>query len=207
MTRSTSPMNQSQSQSPSPAPSQEAPAGGVLARLALLTEEAASRADAGPDESERALEEAMRRATRFIAHRPRTEHEVRAKLAAGAAEPEIVERAVARLTELGLIDDPDYARRFIEERSRTRGRSLDLLVAELRAKGVSRAVADAAAAAAGMDETAHVIEVAGGLLRKVIRLPTPEQALRLKAMLQRRGFSHELAEEGVRAVMPPGGWD
>lgn len=201
-------MSRSQSPNPSPAPSERrASPESPFARLAFLAAEAASRADAGPGEAETAFEEAKARAARFIAHRPRTEHEVRTKLASGHLDARIVERTVARLTELGLIDDLDYSRRFIEERMRTRGRSLDLLVKELLGKGVSRPVAEAAAAEAGVDESARVVEVAASLVRKVIRLPTPEQALRLKAMLLRRGFDHDLAETGVRAVMPPEGWD
>ena len=178
-----------------------------LDRLALLAREAAERADDGPSEAEEALAGAVERAGRYIAHRPRTERQVRDKLRELDYEDQTIDDAVARLVELHLIDDADFARRWIDERARTKGKAPDVLVSELRARGVCREVAEEAMVAVGLDEDTQAIEVASRLIRKVLRFPLGEQGPRLYALMRRRGFSHERSEAGARAVLPPEGWD
>jgi regulatory protein len=178
-----------------------------LDQLALLAQEAAERADDGTTEAEDALAAAIERAGRYIAHRPRTERQVRDKLRELDYEDKTIDDAIARLIELHLIDDADFARRWIDERARTKGKAPDVLVSELRARGVTREVAEEALAEVGLDEDTQAIEVAARLIRKVLRFPLGEQGPRLYELMRRRGFSHEHAEAGARAVLPPEGWD
>lgn len=178
-----------------------------LDQLAQLTREAAERAEAGPSEAEQAHADAVERAGRYIGHRPRSERQVRDKLRELDYQPDTIDTAIARLTELKLIDDADFARRWIEERARTKGKAPDLLVSELRAKAVSREVAENALAASGLDEATQAVDVASRLVGKVARYPLAEQGGRLYALLRRRGFAHDHAEAGARAVLPPEGWD
>ena len=178
-----------------------------LDQLALLAREAAERADHGSTEAEEALAAAVERAGRYIGHRPRTERQVRDKLRELDYENQSIDDAVARLVELHLIDDADFARRWIDERARTKGKGPDVLVSELRARGVSREVAEEALAEVGLDEDTQAIEVASRLMRKVLRFPLGEQGPRLYALMRRRGFDHEHSEAGARAVLPPEGWD
>jgi regulatory protein len=178
-----------------------------LDQLALLTQEAAERADRGRSEAEGKLAEAIARAGRYVAHRPRTERQVRDKLRGLDHDADTINDAIARLVELHLIDDADFARRWIEERARTKGKAPDVLVSELRARGVSREVAEEALAEVGLEEETQALEVAAGLVRKVLRFPLGEQGPRLYELLRRRGFEHEHAEAGARAVLPPEGWD
>jgi regulatory protein len=178
-----------------------------LDQLALLAREAADRADDGATEAEEALASAIERAGRYIAHRPRTERQVRDKLRELDYEDRTIDDAIVRLIELRLIDDSDFARRWIEERARTKGKAPDVLVSELRARGISREVAEEALAEVGLDEDTQAIEVAARLIRKVLRFPLDEQGPRLYELMRRRGFSHEHAEAGARAVLPPEGWD
>lgn len=178
-----------------------------LDQLELLAQQAAERADDGSTQAEEALAKAMAGAGRYIAHRPRTERQVRDKLRELDFGEETIDGAVARLTELHLIDDSDFARRWIEERARTKGKAPDVLVSELRARGVSREVAEEALAEVGLEEDTQAIEVASKLVGKVLRFPLGEQGRRLYELMRRRGFSHEHAERGARAVLPPEGWD
>jgi regulatory protein len=151
--------------------------------------------------------EAMDRAGRYLAIRPRTEQEVRAKLADAGFEAAVVDEVIGRLSDLRLVDDHAFARAWVTERSRTLGRAGVVLIAELVGKGVSREVAEAAVDEAAPEEESHAAEVAATLLRKVARLPLTDQAARLQQMLLRRGFAVESAAAGVRAVLPPEGWD
>jgi regulatory protein len=149
---------------------------------------------------------AMARVGRLLALRPRSEVEIRRRLAEWGCEPETAEGVVRRLYELRLLDDADFARRWVEERSR-RGLAGAALVAELRARGVSREAAEAAVAGAGLDETAQARVLAARYLPRVADLPLRQQAARIQAMLTRRGYSPEAGAEAARAVLPPEGWD
>ena len=151
--------------------------------------------------------DAMERAGRLLARGPRTEHQVRERLERAGIEDRVVERALARLRALGLVDDLDFARRWVEERTQRIGRGAEALIAELDAKGVDRDTAERAIAEVGLDEAALARDWAMKLLPKLVNRPLAEQGRRLKIMLLRRGFSEEAASEGTRAVLPPEGWD
>jgi SOS response regulatory protein OraA/RecX len=112
---------------------------------------------------------------------------------------------VERLQDLSLLDDLAFARVWVAERSVTRGPAL--LAHELRAKGVAEDTIQDALEAARRDEGAAAVERAGAWLGRVADRPLYEQAARIQEMLLRRGFSHDAAEEAVKAVLPPEGWD
>ncbi len=154
-----------------------------------------------------AYHEAMQRAGHLLSTRPRTEHEMRARLGAAGFGNDVVDRTVERLVELKLIDDAAFALQWIEERARLKGRAPEALVAELAAKGIERELAETALAAAGIDEEAQAKAMAARLLTRVAHKPLAEQGLALMGMLMSRGFSEETAEAGARSALPPEGWD
>lgn len=153
------------------------------------------------------LKEAMERAGRLLSVRARTEHEIRERLAAAEFSGAVIDQTVARLIELGLLDDLDFARRWVQERAERKRLGPRALKAELAAKGVARDVADEALEAEQIDEEAMAADAASRWVRKVARFPLPEQAHKLQQMLLRKGFSLEAAEAGAKAVLPPEGWD
>ena len=106
-----------------------------------------------------------------------------------------------------MVDDAEFARQWIEERSARKKLSARALVYELRGKGVAADVAEAALAGAGVDETAQATELATRYVRRVASKPLAEQFTRIQQMLSRRGYSYEVAEAAARAVLPPAGWD
>jgi len=150
---------------------------------------------------------AMERAGRWLALRPRTESEIAQRLLDGGFDPRVVEKTVARLKELSLVDDHAFARQWVEERANRKGVGGSLLIAELASKGVDPEIAEAAVAEAGLDEAARARGVAAGHLPKVAGLPLARQAARIQALLLRRGFGMETALTATRAVLPPEGWD
>lgn len=153
------------------------------------------------------LSEAMHRAGRLLERRARSEYEMRQRLLGGGVDRPTIDRAIERLSELRLIDDYSFALQWISERSVRKGLAPIALLAELEAKGVARDTAEAALSEVAVDEEAQARAVAVRLSRKVAGRPAAIQANRLRDMLARRGFSPEAALAGVRAVLPPDGWD
>ena len=64
------------------------------------------------------------------------------RLGRAGYRPELVDGAIARLTELGMLDDEAFARAWVESRDRARPRGEIALRRELALKGVDRAVVD-----------------------------------------------------------------
>ena len=85
-------------------------------------------------------EEVYNRALRFLAYRPRSEAELRARLARAGFSPQEIEGALAKLRGLKLLDDEAFARSFARDRIENRGYGPLRVERELRFKGVAKAV-------------------------------------------------------------------
>jgi len=144
----------------------------------------------------------------YLSYRPRTVKEVRDKLREKGYEEELIEETIALLERLGLLDDRDFAARWVAERLRLKPRGRRVLFAELRQKGISREMAEEVLSEAfgDIDERA----LAADLLRKrAARYQNvePRQAFRrMSDFLVRKGFGFEVARE-VAQEMTPGNRD
>lgn len=82
-------------------------------------------------------------AARSLEARSRSVTEVRRRLTGAGYRADLVESAIERLTELGMLDDEAFARAWVESRDRARPRGERAIREELRLKGVDGAVIDA----------------------------------------------------------------
>ena len=138
------------------------------------------------DQRLRALDAALR----FLGVRPRSEREIRDRLARHEFAPQIVDRVIERLRELDLVDDAAFAEYWIDQRRTHRPRGGRLLKQELRLKGVDVEVA-AAALSTDDDETDGAYRAATRKAQSLRLLDERTFRQRLGAFLQRRGFSYE----------------
>lgn len=108
--------------------------------------------------------------------------------------PEIQDSAIdlvlERLVERGYVDDKKFAEYYVENRFTKKGVSKRRLVTELRKKGVSEDVINAALEEAPRDEKAELMKV----LRKKRRKYDDQ---RLTAYLMRQGFSYEMVRQAI----------
>jgi regulatory protein len=81
-------------------------------------------------------------AMRFLEARSRSIAEVRRRLTGAGYRADLVDGAISRLAELGVLDDEAFARGWVESRDRARPRGERALRDELRLKGIDRAVVD-----------------------------------------------------------------
>ena len=136
---------------------------------------------------------ALDAALRFLANRPRSEHEIRRRLARLELPDATLDRVVAQLRAHHLVDDVAFARYWVEQRQTFRPRGARLLKAELRQHGVSgelaAAVADEGSQAA--DEDAYR---AAHKKARLLAAARPDERVfrtRLAQFLARRGFDWE----------------
>jgi len=115
----------------------------------------------------------------------------------------VVEPVLARLADVGLVDDVEYARAFLEARARRRTAGRRRLEQDLRARGIS---ADDIAAARALlearegheDETAGARRVIAQAARRYAKLDPRARRQRLYALLMRRGFDGDAIEAALR---------
>lgn len=144
-----------------------------------------------------ASQTAMSAALRLIAYRPRSEAELRAKLAARGLHSQIIQ-TIDRLRELSLLDDEDFARSWVDSRNRNSPRGKRLLALELRQKGVQAQAAAGALTAMDEDEAAYR---AGARRARLLRTASLEEfRRRVGEFLLRRGFSYETAAATVERL-------
>ncbi|MCA9877964.1 MAG: RecX family transcriptional regulator [Thermomicrobiales bacterium] len=145
------------------------------------------------DDVARATEAALH----FLAYRARSEHEVRDRLKHGGFSAEAVAAAIARLHDWRYLDDADFARRWVESRSRGRPRGQRLLQQELRRKGIDAETSQQAIAEAELDEVAAATELA----RKRLSAVAGEDPLAVKrkvsAYLARRGYGFDVVRKAL----------
>ena len=143
-------------------------------------------------------------AARFLEARARSIGEVRRRLTSAGYQADLVEGAITRLGELGMLDDEAFAKAWVESRDRARPRGERALADELRLRGVDRTVIVAAlderreasaAAESADDEVApsadeaaatRLLERNSRLLARVVDPRARRQ--RAYALLARNGF-------------------
>jgi regulatory protein len=150
-------------------------------------------------------------AARFLEVRSRSIDEVRRHLAAAGYPAALVDAAIARLMELGMLDDRAFARAWADSRDRARPRGAAVLRRELGLKGIDREVvtevlaerSEAATAQATGEEggVASADEVAADRLlwksrTTLLRVADPRaRQQRAYALLARNGFDPEMCRQ------------
>lgn len=147
-------------------------------------------------------------ALRFLEARQRSSAEVRRRLTTGGYRPDLVEGAIARLTDLGMLDDEAFARAWIESRDRARPRGERALRQELALKGIDREIVEAIldervteAPDADADAARRLLARHARLLERVVDPRARRQ--RAYALLARNGFDPETAVTAISEFLGP----
>lgn len=113
---------------------------------------------------------------------------------------DVAERTLDRLTEVGLIDDSDFAMQWVQSRHTYSGKGRQALADELRRKGVPSEIAIAALDTISTDDE-HARATAM-VRRKLRTIPADverdKKIRRLVGMLARRGYPQSIAYTVVK---------
>jgi len=165
-------------------------------------------AEAEPPDGSAALEIAVR----FLGSRPRTRWELERRLRRAGVADDVIEATVARLADLGYLDDAAFARWWGEQRDRHAPRGRRMIEAELRQHGVPREVVEAyrdehlaperAPEDGGLpgDEAARARDALARHLRGRGMPDDPKAIQRLGMYLMRRGFDPETVRSTLRGA-------
>ncbi|HHP7235253.1 MAG TPA: regulatory protein RecX [Desulfobacterales bacterium] len=135
-------------------------------------------------------------ALRYLGYRARTVHMVRQELIRRGYPRGTTAETIERLQKEGLLDDVDYARRYVRERLHLKPRSSNLLRQELYRKGIRGDAAEA------------VLESVDDrrLARRIVDLRWPRwrylsperRKTKLLGYLRNRGFSPDVCMQSYR---------
>ncbi len=123
---------------------------------------------------------------KFLSYRPRSKKEVETFLRKKTKDDTLINQTITKLEKANLINDEEFAKWYIESRSRTRPRGHRLLAQELKQKGIK------------LDAERYTLDAESGLAEKALekkQILSREQAIRF---LQYRGFSWDAIEKVVR---------
>jgi regulatory protein len=150
----------------------------------------------------------VKAAARYLELRTRSIDELRRHLRAARFPESLVEQAIDRLVELGLLDDLAFAQAWVESRDRARPRGSQALRRELSLKGIDRETIEGLLAGRRVAPQADDIAEAGSpdervaerLLLKnrvsLARVADPRLGRqRAYALLARNGFDPEICRD------------
>ncbi len=145
-----------------------------------------------------AFQEALDAALQYLGPRPRSIWEVRQRLRRRGLEPEGVDEVVARLQELGFLDDAAFAGFWIENRESFRPRGRRLLELELRQRGVETEALEERLST--LDEEDSALRAARSKARGLASSSYAVFAAKVSGFLRRRGFYYEVVSTVTRRL-------
>lgn len=144
------------------------------------------------------LEENYQLALKYAAYRPRTFSEMNRYLVHRRVSKEVASNIVARLQENGLLNDRDFAEKWIENRSAFRPRSKRALEYELKRRGVEPEIIHSSIDSVEDSELAYL--AAQRQARKIEISDWREFRQKMLRYLGQRGFDYETSSDATQRV-------
>lgn len=137
-------------------------------------------------------------ALRLLAARPRSETEMRTRLAMRGIDPVVIDDEVERLRSAGLLDDQKFADAWVEDRKRLSPRGRHMIRYELVGRGIHPEAADEATK--DIDDRETALLLARGRARRAPRTSYEAFFAKVGGFLRRRGFDYEVTANATRQV-------
>jgi regulatory protein len=157
-----------------------------------------SLSEVGELRTEDEISRAVDRAVRLLARRPRSVSEVRKNLTRKETPEPVIDSAIARLTQLGYLDDEAFARYWMENRDQFKPRGPRALRYELRQKGVARDIIEQVVS--DVDPADAAYRAAQDRARRMRGSTRFDFENRVGGFLQRRGFSYGTARDAINRI-------
>ncbi len=132
--------------------------------------------------SAREIRDYLWRKTRATKYKSRKTGEIKER---AGVSGDMADRVFARLQQKGYINDESFARYWVENRNQTKGASQRKLQSELQAKGVERAIIDAALSSTERNDEEELAKI---VAKKRSKYPDRQKFM---AYLARQGFSFD----------------
>lgn len=153
--------------------------------------------------AEKARDKVMATAFKMLAARPRSEQQLRERLLSKAwADPQIVDECLARLKELGYVNDEAFAHSYAVSRLNLRAVGKSRVARELQGKKVARQTITIALETV-FEEISEEALIERAIAKRIRTHGLPEDRAASKRMLDhlaRLGFEYDLIIRKLRAL-------
>jgi regulatory protein len=146
------------------------------------------------------VELAYQRALNYLSYRDRSEQEIRLNLRKAKIEDDVIEEVLERLRGASLVNDQEFAKKWVENRSRFKPRGKRALSSELFQKGISQSIIDTTLE--NLDEKPLALRFARKKMSKLAGLEKPLFQKKMYGYLSRRGFTYDITKEIISQI-----WD
>jgi regulatory protein len=146
---------------------------------------------------------AYRSATRMLGARAKSAQDLKRALQRKGNDPEAIDYAIHRLTELGILNDREYAGMKARSIIRSKPAGRRFIEAKLREKGIESSIIRETLdeELEDSDPKAEALNLARRMHRSLASNPDPEvRKRRLIGRLSRRGFDHDAVRRAVEIV-------
>lgn len=141
------------------------------------------------------LEREYNRALRFLSYRPRSEKEITDFLNRKKVQLSIISKILQKLKQINLVNDEEFAKWWIEQRTGSKPRGWRLIKMELRRKGISEEIIEVQSSKSKVQSEGELARIALNKKLKSLKQLSPEQfRQKVGAFLLRRGFDFETAK-------------
>ncbi len=140
-------------------------------------------------------EMAYQKALNLLSYRLQSKTEMAQKLSRNNIPEEVIEKTIERLQLNGLMNDDQFAKSWVENRTEMRPRGRRALAYELRRRGIDTETIDSALAEIDEEELAY--QAAARRAPRIQNLEWNEFRLKLTRFLNQRGFSYETSSRVV----------
>ena len=147
-------------------------------------------------------EQARAIVARKLDRRDHTRHELEQALRKKEIPNDIAAEMLDYYEEIGLVDDADFARRWVQSRTSFKSLGKRALWLELYRKGISKTLIDEVLEGVSEeDEYELALRFARSRLGRVRGLPMPQANRRLAGMLARKGFPAQIVYSVTKEVL------
>jgi len=135
-------------------------------------------------------------ALKILSLRPHSKQEVINFLRRKTSDAALINQTIAKLEKAKLINDEEFAKWYIESRSRTRPRGARLLSHELKQKGIDTATSNLESSS--LDEVSLATKALEKKQKMWSKLSANDFKLKATSYLQYRGFSWDTIAKVVK---------
>ena len=145
---------------------------------------------------------AYRSATRTLAARAISASDLKRKLQRNGNDPDAIDYAINRLTELGLLDDTQYAGMKARSIIRSKPAGRRFIEAKLRQKGINQSIIQETLDEELKDQDPYqdALKLARQAARSLASRDPETRQRRLIGRLARRGFDHDIVRRVVEQI-------
>jgi len=144
---------------------------------------------------------------RILTLRPRSEKEIREYLVRKKASQEIITAVIAKVQGHNFQSDLEFARWWVQSRTRYKAKSDLIITMELRQKGISDDLIKSALLEKTDDhltDEEKIKIVLQKYFKKVESLPKYEQYRRMSAYLSQKGFNYDAIRRAIDDILERG---